>query len=399
MKSRFIYIILIILIIIVIFILTKKTEKYKNQEKENHFKKFMKEFNTVFPEGNRNAGGPQLFKHIVEMNLPRDEFELYNTFYCGVSGSPIDPKRKQISDWVIVKDLKNNDIYGKYYRCCWPCSCDIMKYARVDKYELEFADRCVTYDVLTIPDPCCNPDNIPKAVTSFKCGGSKTQNGVYSKNGRLIFALFYDTKIATQDDRKNISSIYEKCNERMNTNPDELRGGMGDIFVKLSLVCNDKHENVKNIYGDPLQPCKTGSKPGSWDSQGYCSEKGGGVHQICMEVTDERSDFSEETGQTDWSLGRVGNNHCMCLGAWALYKAKGKGDGNELVCDAIPDMALNTEYVNNWNTWNQNELPNQIIRGVDSMVQQCYGKKNTEYLKQRYDNLRNYYGNNWKSII
>ena len=109
-----------------------------------------------------------------------------------------------------------------------------------------------------------------------------------------------------------------------------------------------------------------------------------------MNVTEERGDFSTETGQSDWSEGRVGNNHCMCLGAWALYKAKGKGDGNELVCDSIPDMSLDPSYVGNWNTWNGNEYlkkdgkpKDQIIDGVDSMVKQCYDKKNSEYLKRK----------------
>ena len=88
----------------------------------------------------------------------------------------------------------------------------------------------------------------------------------------------------------------------------------------------------------------------------------------------------------------------MCLGAWALYKAKNKGTDDELVCESIPDMALSSEYINNWNTWNGNELDDQIIAGVDSLVQQCYNKKNNEYLKERYDELRSEYGN-WTSII
>ena len=338
------------------------------------------------------------------MNLNKHDFELYNSFYCGVSGSPVDPKRNNVFDYVIVKDLDGNDIYGKYYRCCWPCLCDIMKYARVDKYDIELNGNMVTYDVLTIEDPCCDISKIPKSVTAFTCKNGKTQNGVYSRNGRLIFALFYDTKIATDEDKNSISDVLERCKERMNTDPDDLQGGMGDIFVKLSLACKDNknknkdHNSLKNIYGEPLKPCKTGTKPGSWDNEGYCSEKGGGVHQICMNVTEKRSDFSTQTGQSDWSEDRVGNNHCMCLGAWALYKAKGKGDNNELVCESIPDMSLNPDYVNNWNTWNGNELPDQIIDGVDSMVQQCYNKKNSDYLKQKYDNLRKSYGN-WQSII
>jgi len=380
--------------------MTERSEKYE---------KLMNDFNTIFPDRNRNSGGPQFFKHIVDMNLNKHDFELYNSFYCGVSGSPVDPKRGQngnVYDYVIVKDLEGNDIYGKYYRCCWPCLCDIMKYAKVDKYDANLNDTCVTYDVLTIKDPCCDESKIPDSVSSFKCENGKTQNGVYSRNGRLIFALFYDTKIATESD--DISDVLERCSERMDTDPDDLSGGMGDIFVKLSLVCKDNndeisddnknHNSLKNIYGEPLKPCKTGTKPGSWDNDGYCSEKGGGVHQICMDVTEKRSDFSIETGQSDWSKDRVGNNHCMCLGAWALYKAKGKGDNNELVCDSIPDMSLNPDYVGNWNTWNGNELDDQIIYGVDSMVKQCYNKKNSEYLKEKYDNLRSEYSD-WNSII
>ena len=53
----------------------------------------------------------------------------------------------------------------------------------------------------------------------------------------------------------------------------------------------------------------------------------------------------------------------MCLGAWALYKAKGKGTGDELLCDAIPENALSVDYIKKWNTWNGYELPDQIKKG------------------------------------
>ena len=377
------------------------------EERSKGYEKLMEDFDTIFPDRNRNSGGPQFFKHIVDMNLNKHDFELYNSFYCGVSGSPVDPKRVDVSDNVIVTDLEGNDIYGKYYRCCWPCLCDIMKYARVDKYDIVLDGSNVTYDVLTIEDPCCNESKIPDSVSSFKCENGKTTNGVYSNSGRLIFALFYDTRIATESD--DISHVFKRCKKRMNTKPDDLQGGMGDIFVKLSLACKDNngdgfsvgmqnHSTLKNIYGEPLQQCKTGDDPGSWDSEGYCSEKDGGVHQICMDVTEERGDFSTETGQSNWSQDRVGNNHCMCLGAWALYKAKGEGDDNELVCNSIPDMSLNPDYVSNWNKWNGNELDDQIIAGVDSMVKQCYDKNNSKYLKDKYNTLRESYGN-WNSVI
>ena len=414
---------LIIFVIVVCFLIYNYNSECKEpftldiesdtdmDERSVAYEKLMTDFNTIFPDRNRNSGGPQFFKHIVDMNLNKDDFELYNSFYCGVSGSPIDPKRIDVSDYIIVKNLEGSDVYGKYYRCCWPCLCDIMKYAKVDKYDIVLDGSKVTYDVLTIEDPCCNESKIPKSVSSYICKNGKTQNGVYSNSGRLIFALFYDTRIATTEDKQNINSIMEQCSERMDTRPDDLRGGMGDIFVKLSLACNNEsdgfsvgmqnHETFKNIYGEPLQKCKKNFNQkniGSWDDSGYCSETGGGVHQICFRVDDHSSNFSIETGQSDWSTSRVGNNHCMCLGAWALYKAKGKGDNNELVCESIPNMSLNPDYVSNWNRWNGNELPDQIIEGVDSLVKQCYDKKNNEYLKNKYDTLRESYGN-WQSVI
>ena len=71
--------------------------------------------------------------------------------------------------------------------------------------------------------------------------------------------------------------------------------------------------------------------------------------------------FSSNTKQSNWSESRLGNNHCMCLGAWALYKARQDAGEisqtqNELVCESIPEMALNSKYISNWNTWNGNKI-------------------------------------------
>jgi hypothetical protein len=386
----------ILLLLLLLFLITRDNiEPYEDIHSE--FDELMSNFNIIFPSKNRNAGGPQFFKYINDLELSQEDYELYNSFYCGVSGSPIDPRRDMKSNYIVVKDIGGNDIRGKYYSCCSPCVCDITKYATVDKYDKVInlgngSSEVIQYDVLTIVDPCCDPDNIPESIDSFTCSEGKTVNGVYSNNGRLIFALFHDTRVYQDSDIDERTEIESMCSDRNSTEPDDLQGGMGDIFVKLSQTCK------LNIYGEPLQPCKTTESNGSWDNNGNCSEIGGGVHQICMEVTEERKDFSIETGQTDWSEDRVGHNHCMCLGAWALYKAKDKGDNQELVCSAIPEMSLNLEYVNNWNKWNENELENQIIDGVNSLVEQCHKSKPSPYLKNKYDRLRNSY-TNWPSII
>ena len=40
---------------------------------------------------------------------------------------------------------------------------------------------------------------------------------------------------------------------------------------------------ILNIYDEPLKRCgAVNTKTGSWDSDGKCSETGGGVHQICI---------------------------------------------------------------------------------------------------------------------
>ena len=60
-------------------------------------------------------------------------------------------------------------------------------------------------------------------------------------------------------------------------------------------------------------------------------------------------------------------------------------------CDAIPEISLTGDYVNKWNKWNGNELPNQIVQGVNNLVEQCYTKENDmnkkRYLKQKYIDL------------
>ena len=130
-----------------------------------------------------------------------------------------------------------------------------------------------------------------------------------------------------------INSVIKRICEK----PSNLRGGMGDIFVLLSLVGNEtipspperfncpdtieplENTQMLNIYGENIQPCRNQNniddKSGSWDSEGYCSELDGGVHQICFNVDENTKDFSSQTNQSDWSLNRYGKNHCMCLGA------------------------------------------------------------------------------------
>lgn len=176
------------------------------------------------------------------------------------------------------------------------------------------------------------------------------------------------------------------------------------ISVGLLLLLTPKNKkkggsNMLNIYNNKLEPCGDDSMiSGSWDNKKMCSEKDGGVHQICIKnISKNTPKFSSTTGQSNWSDKRNDDNHCVCLGAWSLYnkknnKLKGKKNNkkNILKCDAIPKISLSDNYISKfsegWNKWNGLELENQIVDGVESMVKDC--SKTTE--KNKKNLLKNY---------
>jgi len=403
----------ILIFIVIILLVLYFRYLYKEEDDINPqqlYDNLMNDFNKIFPDRNRNSGGAQFFHHIMNLNPTKQEFDQYNRFYCAVSGSPIDVNRKDNKSFIYIEDLNGNKICGDYYRCCVPCNCDLMKYSKVEKMTLNLSDGDFDYYVITIDDPCSNEESIPDSVTSFKCMNGETQNGLHAPSGRLIKGILHNGRICSEDEFKQIDKdeiTGDYCRERNSTKPEDLKGGMGDIFVQLSLIGREIvdeikefiHPDLKNIYGEPLKKCQkdTNDQRGSWDNEGYCSEQGGGVHQICFDVREESSNFSKDTGQSDWSKERVGKNHCMCLGAWALYKAKQNNDlidntENELNCEAIPEMSLSEGYIGKWNTWNGNELDDQIVDGVNSMMDQCYKKGNESQkknLKDKYNSLTN----------
>ena len=158
---------------------------------------------------------------------------------------------------------------------------------------------------------------------------------------------------------------------------------------------------MSNIYGEPLVPCRNqeGDRRGSWDADGFCSDRGAsdpGVHQICFQLTPERSSFSSDTFQSEWSNERVGKNHCMCLGAWSLYKERQRrGDipqtENDLVCEAIPESALTEKYISNWKRWNGHEgrydLDETYVHALEKLHTQCSRDAPNEEAREHLDGL------------
>ncbi|MBD53132.1 MAG: hypothetical protein CL450_07565 [Acidimicrobiaceae bacterium] len=150
---------------------------------------------------------------------------------------------------------------------------------------------------------------------------------------------------------------------------------------------------MKNIFGTDLVACRKSNSQdqrGSWDTQGMCSDRGArdpGVHQICFSVRDDTENFSEATYQSDWSRDRKDKHHCMCLGAYSLYKQRQKiGEipetDNELKCHAIPESALSEKYLKNWAKWNGHEREYQLhenyMHALDQLCTQCAEQAETE---------------------
>ena len=236
---------IILLIIVLICCLHKTKEGLETVMVEDHFKNLMNDFETIFPKNNRNAGGVQFYHHIHNHinTLTKELFMLYNTYYCGVSGSPVDPKRGNTYDIIEVSNNDNTKKYvGKYYRCCRPCLCDVMKYATAEKHVIELSDGPHEHVVLVIDDPCYKEDEIPDEVSSFTCENDITLNGIRSNSGKLIFAVLHEYTEYNNDDeysdehKVNLKKVKDKCKERMETEPDDLMGGMGDIFAKLATI-------------------------------------------------------------------------------------------------------------------------------------------------------------------
>ena len=118
----------------------------------NYYEDLAKDWIKIFPDQNRNAAGPKFFKHILDKKITYQDFIEYNKLYCAVSGSLISPNSKP--DFVYLKSAENEDkICGFYYKCCFPCSCDLMKYSQVKNMKYKFLDVEKEFSVLNIKNP------------------------------------------------------------------------------------------------------------------------------------------------------------------------------------------------------------------------------------------------------
>lgn len=229
--------ILLLILIFILFQLLNFKEKFISQEQNKYYINLKENWSSIFPDGNRNSAGPKFFKYILDLNLNYNDFLEYNKLYCAVSGSLVDPNSKP--DKVYLKEVSSgNLICGDYYRCCWPCSCDLMKYAQVIKYSHNFKDGLQDIYLLVINNPC-KKNNFPNEVNKdYFCKNNLINNNeVFEVNDKLVIGLLHNANKCSDSnilDINNNNITGNMCSQRNAMDLDDLNFGMGDIFIKLA---------------------------------------------------------------------------------------------------------------------------------------------------------------------
>ena len=206
-------------------------------QSEKYYYKLLEDWPKIFPDGNRNAAGPRFFKYIIDQDLSYDEFIEFNKLYCSVSGSLISPDMKP--DDIYLTDIDTNEkVCGQYYKCCWPCLCDVMKYAFTKKIEIDFKNESHEINAIVINNPC-NKNNFPEFVNrDYFCeGDSLNPDYTYSDDGKLVIGLLHNSSTCNRYDIDYVNNheiTGPMCEIRNSMPTEELNFGMGDIFINLA---------------------------------------------------------------------------------------------------------------------------------------------------------------------
>ncbi len=224
---------LIIFLLITIFCFIKPSYS----KDFNYYEDLVKDWIKIFPDQNRNAAGPKFFKHILDKEITYDDFIEYNKLYCAVSGSLISPNSRP--DFVYLKSAENGEkICGFYHKCCFPCSCDLMKYSQVKNMKYKFSDGEKEFTVLTIKNPCGKKDFPREVNRNYFCKGEVLDNNqVVSIDNRLVIGLLHNSSKCNEQsiaaiDKDEYTGSY--CELRNNAPLEQVEGGMGDIFIKMA---------------------------------------------------------------------------------------------------------------------------------------------------------------------
>ena len=208
-----------------------------NASEKNYYQDIVNDWYKIFPDQNRNAAGPKFFKYILDKDITFKDFEEYNKLYCAVSGSLISPNSSP--DFVYLKeDVTDKKICGGYYKCCIPCSCDLMKYAKTKRMKHKFSDIEKEFYVLTINNPCGKKDFPYQVNRDYFCNGNQLDKSQVSVvEDKLVIGYLHESRPCQNTDLDYINEhevTGKFCAFRNNTPLDELKSGMGDIFIKLA---------------------------------------------------------------------------------------------------------------------------------------------------------------------
>ena len=223
--------------LLLVFFLSNIVISYASGDKGKYYQSLSKDWRTIFPDGNRNAAGPKFYKHISDNYKSFEEFQDYNKHYCAVSGSLIGSG--STPQFINIKeDITEKQICGFYYKCCWPCVCDLIKYARVKKITKEFQEGSKDVYALIIDNPCTKEDFPKKVNKNYFCKGNELDyEQVETQDNKLIIGILHEAKFCEPSDLRKISAnkiTGRFCPFRNRTPINELKSGMGDIFIKLA---------------------------------------------------------------------------------------------------------------------------------------------------------------------
>jgi len=227
--------ILIVKIILTFTFFSFTSNSFANTEEL--YAKLVQDWPSIFPDGNRNAAGPRFFKYILDQDLEYEEFLQFNKLYCAVSGSLISPDVQP--DEIFLTNSDNDEkICGQYYKCCWPCLCDVMKYSETKKIKIDFKDQSKDIYTIVIDNPC-NKNDFPELVNrDYFCKGNElNKEYTFSVDNKLVIGLLHN---AQKCDAYDIDYVQNNqitgpmCEARNSMPLGELNSGMGDIFIRLA---------------------------------------------------------------------------------------------------------------------------------------------------------------------
>ena len=211
---------LVIFLILLLFLFFHKTlnsseNTIKNEE--YYYETLRVNWSDIFPDGNRNAAGPKFFKYLIDQDLSFDDFVEFNKRYCPVSGSLIRPG--SVPDFIsMTEDTTNNKTCGYMYRCCWPCTCDSMKYAKTMNISHKFKGIEEQFTVMTIDNPCGKEEFPLEVNRDYFCGDEMNENQVYTIDQKMVIGYLHNPTSCKSNDLlaiNNHPTVGEQCRIRI----------------------------------------------------------------------------------------------------------------------------------------------------------------------------------------